>query len=241
MTVVRSGPSPAALVTRCLIGVRVSRGSGSPCRHMAVLCVALALIVPPSASAHFSTTEYARFTQNCTSLDNLADPMGIVFYGFDAYAETHGFSHRVFDLLDNMSDPDHTWGNTSGGIQYAGGHTCTQMERQIATGSGTRYHIRLNQTYHRDELGRFEAVGTPHFERSDCGTHVVDAETSPLADNSGYDLGRGHIKNDWLAEYGSDMRGDIQDWGNTRDIQQCRGAWTADSAGRVYWLKTHDF
>lgn len=191
------------------------------------LCLVPVMAVEPAA-AHFATTEYSRGSENCSSLDNLVDPVSLVFYGYGAYGETYGHSHRTFDLLDAISG----WGDSDSSTQYAGSHSaCTAMEREAANGCGdcTRYHIRLNQTHHQDLSGRFETVGTPHHEvERDCG-HAVPPD--------GFNNGRGHVKYLWLLKYGESKLGNVQNWGNTRPMRQCDGQ-NAVSSGGVYWLIT---
>jgi hypothetical protein len=195
-----------------------------------MVCIALAI----PAQADFSSSHYSFNSSNCSTR---VDPIGVVFYGYGAYAGSYGHSRRTFDLLNGMPG----WGDTSGGDQWASSHgVCTKMESEIATGCGscTRYHIRLNQTHHQDTKGRFETVGTPHYEiKRDCGHAVPPDNPSTSNPDSGFDLGRGHVKADYLRSYGSAKLGDTQNWGNTATMRQCDGRY-AGSSGRVYWLKT---
>jgi hypothetical protein len=136
-----------------------------------------------------------------------------------------------------MPDPDHDWAGADGGDQWASSHgDCTLMERQSATGCGscTRYHVRLNQTKHQDLNGRYETVGTPHYEEQTFCGHAVPPDRGS---GSGFDLGRGHLKNDWIYAYGSGKLWNVQNWGNTLPMLQCND-WAAASSGRVYWLET---
>lgn len=183
-----------------------------------------------NSSAHFSSSDYSH--ANGSGCNHRVDPVTIVFLGFNTYSETHGHSHRTWDRINGMPDPDHDWAGSSSSTQLASSHSvCTDMERESATGCGscTRYHIRLNQTHHQDLNGRYETVGTAHYEvQSGCG-HVVPY--------NGFDLGRGHIKNDWLSAYGSGKLWNTENWGNSEQLRQCDGSY-AGSTGQVYWLVT---
>lgn len=189
---------------------------------------------PRAATADFSTSHYSYASSDCS---HQVDPISVVYYGYGAYAETYGHSHRTFDLLNAITG----WSASSSSTQYANSHTaCTPMEREVANGCGscTRYHVRLNQTHHQDLLNRYETVGTPHYEVSlNCGHAVPPDNPGTSNPDSGFDLGRGHVKNLWLNSYGSSKLGDTQDWGNTNLMRQCDARY-AGSSGRVYWLKT---
>lgn len=194
----------------------------------------------PSAKADFSSSDYSHGSGACSSR---VDPVTIVFRGVGAYAETYGHSHRSFDLINGMPDSQHTWRGVSGGTQYASSHSvCTEMERQSATSSNApRYHVRLNQTHHQDLNGYFETVGTPHYEvnaPNGCG-HAVPPDSQTAGQGSGFVVGRGHLKNDWLSAYGSGKLFRTDNWGNTALMQQCQGNWFPSNAdGIVYWLTT---
>lgn len=177
---------------------------------------------------------------------NRVDPVGVVFIGatLGRYSgESHPHSHKTVDMINDIPD----WNASSSGDQYASSHSvCTKMEYESGTncGSCSRYHVRLNQTHHQDLNGRYETVGTPHWEvwfaSGTC--HSVPGNNSGTPDpDSGFDLGRGHLKQNWLDYYGSDHLWDTQNWGNTQGMYQpCNGD-VAASSGRVYWLKTDSF
>jgi hypothetical protein len=209
---------------------------------LSALALAAVALMPLEASAHFSTTIYSFKYQNYYGdpCYKRVDPMGLGFYGFSAYAQSHGYSHRVFDLLDGMRDPDHSWGGGSDSSQYASSHGyCTAMEYQANTGSAPRYHIRLNQLHDKDSGGRYNTVGTPHYEIGCNGTHAVPPDNRSTSNpDSGFDLGRGHIKNDWAYAYGGWRVSDIQYWGNTDTMAQPCNGWYSGSGGYFYWLWT---
>lgn len=151
--------------------------------------------------------------------------------------------------MEGMSDPDHDWIDVDADPQFVGsGGDCTETEHQSGTDyfntsffpNDARYHIRLNQNAARASSGRFRTVGTPHYEvdTDQCGD-VVPAHVPPGSDTapSGFDYARGHIKNDWVAAYGSSKVLDVQNWRNQRRLEQCTTS-LSNSNGRVYFLST---
>lgn len=197
------------------------------------------LVAPAPGHADFSTSDYSHAGSGC---NNRVDPVTLVFIGVRKYSDTHGHSWKTFDWINGMPDPQHDWKGVPGGTQYASSHSvCTPMERQSATADGgTRYHIRLNQTHHQDTQGRWETVGTPHYEieaPNGCG-HVVPPDSYTSGNGSGFVLGRGHVKNDWLSVFGSDELFRTDNWGNTEPQRQCNGWYAANADGIVYWLET---
>jgi hypothetical protein len=150
----------------------------------------------------------------------------------------------VFDLINDMVDMQHDWHGVGGADdQYASSHgICTEMDFSTATSNDApRYHVRLNQTHHPDLNGHYEAVGTPHYEvdaPNGCG-HAVPPDSYTAGDGSGFVLGRGHVKNDWLDAYGQGKLFRKDNWGNTNPQQQCNGWYAANADGIVYWLETN--
>jgi hypothetical protein len=224
------------------------------------LAVGLSLLVvvaapSPAKADHEGSQHYSRRTASCISGDtsNLADPIGVVFAGTNSYAETHGFSHRAFDLIDQVATPaGQGWNSVTAGAQWVGSEgACSPTEYQAATSyqdradgysQEARYHVRLNQNHSKDSTGRFRAVGTPHYDvhinTQTCEDAVPPDVGSTTDPDSGFDLARGHLKNDWASAYGASKVGDVQNWANTRQIHQCNG-WDSGSSGRVYFLLTN--
>jgi hypothetical protein len=217
--------------------------------------VILAFPVPASAEHDgVGSQHYSRDTQRCESgfIDNIVDPVGIMFYGAGAGSGSDGHSRRVDFLLELMEDPeDHNWQDIDGGTQYLGsGGGCTVMEHQAGTNfmnefdgfdEDARYHVRLNQNSSPGPGPQFRTAATPHYDvkTARCGDQVPPHVPNTSPDGpSGYDYARGHVKNDWLDFYGSDELGDVQNWRNTRRNIQCLSHWQPHSTGRVYWLNT---
>lgn len=208
----------------------------------------MVLAVSPAAWAHFDPTNYSRSSQRWVGDGTLVDPVTVVFQGVRTFPETHGHSHRTEDLIDFIAG----WNPSDSSTQWIGSHSaCNTMEREAADGGGDddRYHVRLNQTWHQDDQGRYTTVGTPHYEEFvDCnndgdedddvdGHAVVPDDPSTSGHDSGFDRGRGRMRSVWTSTYGQDEYVDLEDWMNTRPMGQCN-RWVASSAGRVYWLDT---
>jgi hypothetical protein len=84
-----------------------------------------------------------------------------------------------------------------------------------------RDHVRLNQTYHKDDLGRYETVGTPHREVLACPGH---ATRSFIA-----------ARNALLSAMNPPYGATYQHWGNNAVRYQCDGSGVA-SDGYVLWV-----
>jgi hypothetical protein len=79
-----------------------------------------------------------------------------------------------------------------------------------------RNHVRLNQTHHKDTLGRYETVGTPHFDQTVwCGAVRKHRAQSYL-------YTRNYIAGGMSYWYGVSY----QNWGNTQPMRQCDGSYT---------------
>lgn len=187
------------------------------------LCCALALLtmlsLPIVARAHFDSSVWSYNTNQCSGGGIPIDPITLTEYGFTAY----------YALARSRLEAATGWtGNDDGAGQFASSHgTCSRMEGQSYTGLATclncyRYHIRYNQTYHKDAVGRFETVGTPHYEYwAGCG-HVVTTFTGA----------RDYVLNQMYAA-GYDYS--WQYWGATAPRGQCNGS-SVGSDGYNGWV-----
>jgi hypothetical protein len=208
-------------------------------RPWAIAVAFLIVGISACAPTNFQSDDYTRRTEDqCHQHDltGLTDPVGVVFVGQTITSGSHGHSHHVFNKLDAIN-----WNDPNASTQWIGSQgVCTETEYQNATNyasDDSRYHVRLNQTHQPSPDGTYSTVGTPHYEIKVCGSDRVPPE-NPQTPNpdSGFDLGRGHLKATWLAVYGSSKLLDTADWQNTRVIAQNCMAWQAGSSGRVYWL-----
>jgi hypothetical protein len=139
--------------------------------RLGIVCALLAVPAAPAAdaAAHFDErwTSYARDT----SCGGKKDPSTFIFYGQTAH-RSGSLNHFAFQT---------GWRGDGGSAQgFADAHPgCTDKQHwQRDSGCGVvplsacyRYHIRGWQNYHYDSLGRWETVGTPHWEYLDwdCG------------------------------------------------------------------------
>jgi hypothetical protein len=104
---------------------------------------------------------------------------------------------------------------------------CTPMDGESydACDICDRNHVRLNQTHHKDTLGRYETVGTPHFDQTVwCGAVRKHRAQSYL-------YTRNYIAGGMSYWYGVSY----QNWGNTQPMRQCDGSYTS-SDGQVAWV-----
>jgi hypothetical protein len=96
-------------------------------------------------------------------------------------------------------------------------------ESYSACDACSRDHVRLNETYHRDDLGRYETVGTPHRE-------VVDL-ACPGHRTTSFIVARNQI----LYAMNPPNATSYQYWGNTAVMTQCNGSGVS-SDGYVLWV-----
>lgn len=127
---------------------------------LGLLAVGMAIATP--ASGHFSSTEYS-YPSSCSGA---IDPVSLVLYGPNATGA------RSQALVQRETG----WGGDDSTDQYTGSHGyCLSMGRESYDNCAlcNRKHVRFNQTYHADTLGRLTTVATPHEERvTTCG-HVT--------------------------------------------------------------------
>jgi hypothetical protein len=186
-----------------------------------VLAVAVALA--PTARASFSSGHYSYGASNCT---NHVDPITIVFYGYTAF---YLQSRHIVQVYTGWS------GDNSTG-QYGISHgVCTHMDGESYTNCPwylpicNRYHIRYNQTHTLDSLGRYETVGTPHYDKVSwscgIGPHHVARNYTGVRDYI-------HSKLSGYKYY-------WQWWGNTEPQKQCDNSYVS-SDGWVLWQRVEN-
>ena len=96
-------------------------------------------------------------------------------------------------------------------------------ESQNGPDISSRSHLRYNQVHHRDTLGRWETVGTPHYDlRVYCGHRAQDFNyVKYYIAGAMYDAGYTGVS--------------YQFWGNTQLLWQCDST-AASSDGQVAWV-----
>lgn len=196
------------------------QGSG-PRRVTLAACLALGLMaaLPNPVAAEFKTGHYShRDYDGCGG--PAVDPISIVFEGYSSQSGT-----VRSNILRVMG---WTQANSTDQVATSSGH-CTTMELGAATctGCGSRTHVRLNQTWELDNKGRYDTVGTPHYDRtrSGCSGHVVPP--------GGYVNARYELTNRY---YNAGYSYFYQNWGNTYEILQCGGYYVA-SDGYAAWVR----
>lgn len=181
---------------------------------LGAVVMTLAGVVAAPALANFSTSVYT-YKKDCSTAQ---DPVNYVFYGPTAW-----WSNAAAHVQHHTD-----WTNTSGGTQTNFAHgNCYYMGTQRASGTYSRYHVRLFWA-HDNGSGTYYTAADPHHEDFVwyCG-HAVDSNGS---NGSGFDQGRRRLN--YLMSFGHYTTSNY--WGNTRNFKQCDGDW-AGSNGYVNW------
>jgi hypothetical protein len=186
------------------------------------VCLAVASLLAAwstgSAQSAFDSSVWSYKTSGCASGGIPIDPISLVEYGYGAY---YSQARARLEARTGFVGDNNAAGQWASSLGF-----CTTMNGQsftaLATCSGcVRYHLRYNQTHEKDTLGRYETVGTPHFEQwRGCG-HVVTTFTG----------GRDYIVNQMSAWYSYSW----QWWGNTSPRGQCDGT-AVGSDGYTAWV-----
>jgi hypothetical protein len=183
--------------------------------------VASSLAVVAEGAAHFDTGDYTHTGCPGTTW-NRVDPINFVFWDW-------GTIGRAENSIQHHAG----WTNTSGAAQTFVDHgNCYSQASQRASGTYSRYHIRLHPIHEDADLG-WTTVGDAHHEDwiSYCG-HAVDANGP---NGSGFDQGRRQLRillenggHPWYSRW----------WGNTQNFRQCDGDY-AGSDGYTVYSRTH--
>jgi hypothetical protein len=185
----------------------------------------LVLAFSSPASAHFDATD--RYTHRVcpATAVNRVDPVNIVFHGWGTWG-------RAVSQIESHTG----WTSTSGSSQTFADHgTCYPMHAQRASGTGTRFHVRVRGQHPDVALG-WTATGDAHHEDLvafpvPCG-HAVDSNGSG---GSGFDQGRDELRDRFAAAGHGWYR---VWWGNTQSFRQCDGDYAA-SDGWTMFIELH--
>jgi hypothetical protein len=188
------------------------------------------LLVVTPASAHFDGGSKYTHTDGSNNCDvgSRKDPINVVFY-------TWG----TFGRVDSQIRSHAGWVDTNAAVQEFADHgNCNDMHDDLASGEGSRYHIRFRGQHEDASLG-WPAWGNVHHEDDvgfpQClpnGGHAVDANGP---NGSGYDQGRAQLAN------AMSMGGHSYYytwWGNTQNFEQCDGD-MAGSDGNTVFIQLH--
>jgi hypothetical protein len=128
------------------------------------------------------------------------------------------------------------WTDTLGSNQYFVDHgNCALMHEQRASGTLTRFHIRVRGQHFDATLG-WTATGDAHHEDFvvfpiPCG-HAVDSDGPS---GSGFDRGRDELEQRFASAGHPTYR---LWWGNTQSFKQCDGDY-AGSDGWTTFIQLH--
>ena len=179
------------------------------------------LLLAASAAAHFDATD--RYThRSCPgTASNRVDPINVVF-------RTWGTWGRAESQIESHAG----WTVASGSSQTFVDHgSCYLMHTQRASGTGSRFHVRLRGQHWDAALG-WTTTGDAHHEDLvvfpiPCG-HAVDSNGPS---GSGFDQGRDELEARFAGAGHSSSR---SWWGNTQSFKQCDGDYAASDGWTVY-------
>jgi hypothetical protein len=185
------------------------------------LALASAGLAAVPALAHFDAS--GRYTHgSCpASAATRVDPVNVVFTGWGTWgrAASQVAAHAG-------------WTDTSGTTHSFVDHgNCAPMHAQRASGSGSRFHVRV-RGQHFDSVRGWTALAAAHHEDLvvfpvPCG-HAVDSNG---AGGSGFDQGRDELERRFSAAGHATQRAW---WGNTQSFKQCDGDYAASDGWAVF-------
>jgi hypothetical protein len=191
----------------------------------ALVLAGAALTLARPASAHFDSSSKYTHSDCPATAENRVDPINVVFSSWGTWG-------RALNQIEAHAG----WTDTSGSGQTFVDHgACYAMHAQRASGTGTRFHIRV-RGQHPDAVLGWTATGDAHHEDLvmfpvPCG-HAVDADGP---EGSGFDQGRDELERRFAAAGHATSR---VWWGNTQSFEQCDGDY-ASSDGWTVFVELH--
>jgi hypothetical protein len=187
----------------------------------AAVAGSFAAVLAGPAAAHFDASSKYTYRGCPGTQQNRVDPINVVFTAWGTWG-------RAVSQIGSHAG----WTANSGSTQYFVDHgACHAMHAQVASGTFTRFHIRI-RGQHEDEALGWTATGDAHHEDFvtlpiPCG-HAVDSN-GPAG--SGFDQGRDELE-DRLASAGHPTWRVW--WGNTQSFKQCDGDYAASDGWTVF-------
>ena len=184
-----------------------------------------ALVLCAIAPAHFDGSGTYTYRGCPGAAGDRVDPVNVVFHDWGTWG-------RTVSQLELHAG----WRETSGSAQAFVDHgTCHPLHAQRASGSGSRFHLRLRGQHPDGALG-WTALAAAHHEDLvllplPCG-HAVDSN-GPTG--SGFDQGRDELRDRFAA---ADHAWYRVWWGNTQSFKQCDGDY-AGSDGWTVFVELH--
>jgi hypothetical protein len=191
----------------------------------ALMLAVTAMALAGPAAAHFDASSKYTYRECPATAENRVDPINVVFSSWGTWG-------RAVSQVESHAG----WTDTTGSSQAFVDHgTCYAMHAQRASGSRTRFHIRV-RGQHPDTVLGWTATGDAHHEDLvlfpiPCG-HAVDSDGP---DGSGFDQGRNELERRF-ADAGH-MTSRVW-WGNTQSFKQCDGDY-ASSDGWTAFIELH--
>jgi hypothetical protein len=190
-----------------------------------LMLAAMSMSLASPAAAHFDASSKYTYRECPATAGNRVDPINVVFTSWGTWG-------RAASQIESHAG----WTDTTGSSQSFVDHdTCYAMHAQRASGSGSRFHLRL-RGQHPDAVLGWTATGDAHHEDLvlfpiPCG-HAVDSDG---AAGSGFDLGRDELARRFAEAGHATWR---VWWGNTQSFKQCDGDY-ASSDGWTTFIELH--
>jgi hypothetical protein len=192
--------------------------------RLLALLAALMVVATP-AQAHFEATSTYTHRTCPAAPATRVDPINVVFHSWGTWG-------RAVSQIEAHAGWTETWGTTQFFVDHG---TCRALHAQLASGSGSRFHVRVRGQHPDDVLG-WTATAAVHHEDLvlfpiPCG-HAVDSNGSR---GSGFDEGRDELRDRFAAGGHAWYR---MWWGNTQSFKQCDGDY-AGSDGWTLFVELH--
>ncbi len=194
------------------------------CILAALSTIALAALPASAAAFPWFSDPFTGVGSDCNAL---SDPVNLAFKGTNAWASDVDRTIRVHA----------GWSNTSGGDQSLGvgsAKACTLMQYQVASGSFSRFHVRLWRIPGTSGASKLAADAVHHEDFvAECPGHAVDSNGDT---GSGFDWADA---SSWTSSQSGGHEAVGRSWGNTVNFQQCDGDFARSNGVGVVVTNDH--
>lgn len=211
------------------------RSQASELRMCLVIAGTLTLILMPAGVASaLGIGESGNYSKQngCPAGGKSIDPVGVVFHG------SRGHAAGAAAAVQHHAG----WSVSSGGSQGLnvhqgnGNYACRGTDHQRASGTLSRFHVRLWFVDASRGKSVQKSVGTPHHEDWvwTCPGHAVDSN-GPTG--SGFDWGRRKLSQEMFDGGHTGQQNEY--WGNTANFKQCDNDYAGSSGTGVLIPNNH--
>jgi hypothetical protein len=182
------------------------------------------------------------------NLSNHMDPVGVVFHGsaatFGNLGSFSGSQYHTGDIEFHVH-----WDTTSSpSYSYRSYGICdTRQDAELASPGDDRNHLRLWQQKEQHYPGKYQTVGSPHYDRHDSSTcsrayHYVPPRMNLPGGGtgSGFDYTRRRLLRSYQAARAHRHPARSVYWGNDSLTSQCGGKYLVGSNGWVNIIRVGD-